>query len=184
MTNYSVKQLSKLAGVSVRTLHHYDRIGLLKPAFRSEKGYRFYGKKELLQLQQILFYKELDFPLKEIGEIINNPDFDLIEALEFHKEQLILRSKRLDELLTTIEKTIIELKTKNEVMKDHEMYKGFSEEEMKSMRTEVAQRWGKDKLLEAEDRIRKMGLEGWEDTKKKGEEISRLLADLMDFAPS
>lgn len=184
MTHYSVKQLSKLAGVSVRTLHHYDRIGLLKPAFRSEKGYRFYERKELLQLQQILFYKELDFPLKEIGEIINNPDFDLINALEFHKKELFLRSKRLSELLATIEKTIIELKTKNEVMKDIEIYKGFTEAEMKSMKTEVAQRWGKDKLVESENRIRKMGEQGWEDTKNKGEEISQLLAELMDFAPS
>jgi len=133
MTHYSVKQLSKLAGVSVRTLHHYDRIGLLKPAFRSEKGYRFYERAELLQLQQILFYKELDFPLKEIGEIINNPNFDLITALEFHKNQLKLRSTRLAELLATIEKTIIELKTKNEVMKDNEIYKGFTAEEVKSM---------------------------------------------------
>ena len=122
MTHYSVKQLSKLAGVSVRTLHHYDRIGLLKPAFRSDKGYRFYGRNELLQLQQILFFKELDFPLKEIREIINDPNFDLVSALEFHKKQLLLRSKRLDELLATIEKTIlINLKTKNEVMKDHEI---------------------------------------------------------------
>ena len=184
MTHYSVKQLSEMAGVSIRTLHHYDRVGLLNPAFRSEKGYRFYGKRELLQLQQILFYKELDFPLKEIGEIINNPSFDLIAALEFHKKQLKLRSKRIRELLTTIEKTIIELKTKNEVMKDHEIYKGFSEEQMKSMRSEVAQRWGKDKLLEAENRIRNMGQKGWDDTKKKGEEISQLLADLMDLPPS
>ena len=63
-------------------------------------------------------------------------------------------------------------------------YKGFSEEERNSMRAEVAQRWGKDKLLEAENRIRDMGKQGWENTKKKGEEISQLFADLMDFAPS
>jgi DNA-binding transcriptional MerR regulator len=184
MTHYSVKQLSKLAGVSVRTLHHYDRIGLLNPAFRSEKGYRFYKRAELLKLQQILFYKELDFSLKEIGDIINDPSFDLINALEFHKDQLLKRSKRLEKLLTTIEKTISELKNKNKVMKDNEIYKGFSEQEVKSMRNEVTHRWGKDKLLEAENRIRNMGEQGWEDTKQKGEEITQLLADLMDFSPS
>ena len=75
MKGYTVKQLAKVAGISVRTLHHYDVIGLLKPVARTEAGYRLYAEKELLRLQQILFYKELDFPLKEIIEILDNPDF-------------------------------------------------------------------------------------------------------------
>lgn len=66
MTGYSVKQLAQLAGVSIRTLHHYDQIGLLKPERRADSGYRYYGKPELLRLQQILFYRELKYPLKQI----------------------------------------------------------------------------------------------------------------------
>ena len=78
----------------------------------------------------------------------------------------------------------IQMLVGKKVMKDNDIYKGFTEEEVKSMRIEVSKRWGKDKLLEAENRIRKMGEQGWEDTKQKEEEISQLLADLMDFAPS
>ncbi|MDN5203708.1 MerR family transcriptional regulator [Fulvivirgaceae bacterium BMA10] len=184
MTSYSVKQLSKLAGVSVRTLHHYDRIGLLKPAFRSEKGYRYYGRTELLTLQQILFYKELDFPLKEIAAIMNDTSFDLLTALEFHKQELKKRSDRLEKLLATIDKTIVELKNKNEMMTDKEIYEGFSEEEVRAMKQEVAERWGEEQLTESEERIRKLGKDGWKDTKEKGEEINQLLADLMDLQPS
>jgi DNA-binding transcriptional MerR regulator len=75
MDNYSVKRLSDLAGVSVRTLHLYDEIGLLKPSIRTDAGYRIYGEKELLRLQQILFYKELDFSLQEIAAILDHPEF-------------------------------------------------------------------------------------------------------------
>ena len=134
MTEYSVQQLSAFAGVSVRTLHYYDQIGLLKPARRSEKGYRYYGKEEMLKLQQILFYRELDFPLKEIGKIINDPRFNLLEGLEFHKAELQKRAARYQALLATLEKTIVELKTKKKMMLEEEMYKGFTREEVKTMR--------------------------------------------------
>jgi len=93
--NYSVKQLAKLAGVSVRTLHLYDQLGLLKPSIRTENRYRRYGETELLRLQQILFYKVLDFPLKEIGPILDDPDFDLLKALEDHKQSLITKREHL-----------------------------------------------------------------------------------------
>lgn len=181
MTKYSVKQVSKLAGVSIRSLHHYDKIGLLKPKARTEKGYRYYGREELLKLQQILFYKELDFPLKEIAEILNNEEFDLVEALEFHRVQLQQRSKRLKKLLTTIDKTIVQLKNQEIMMTDKELYEGFTEEEVKKMRAEVSDKWGEKELLATEERIRTLGKEGWKDTKKKGEDIVQLLSELMDL---
>lgn len=184
MHKYSVQQLSNLAGVSVRTLHHYDRIGLLKPAERSEKNYRFYGKAELLRLQQILFYKELDFPLKEIVEILNDPDFDFLKALEFHQVELLRRADRMQQLLETVDKTIHSLKNKNNMMSDKELYEGFSQEEINSMRNEVKKRWGAKELLDVEKRIQKLGKDGWDDHKAKGEEINHLLAELMDFHPS
>ena len=184
MHKYSVQQLSKLAGVSVRTLHHYDRIGLLKPAERSEKNYRYYGEEELLRLQQILFYKELDFPLKEIAEILNDPDFDLVKALEFHQVELLRRADRMQQLLVTVDKTIHSLKNKKNMMSDKELYEGFSQEEIDSMRNEVKKRWGAKELLNVEERIRKLGKGGWKDHKAKGEEINQLLAELMDFHPS
>lgn len=78
---YTVIELARLAGVSKRTLHYYDEIGLLKPSFLKENGYRFYAEKELLKLQQILFFRELEFPLEEIARIINAGGFDTLEAL-------------------------------------------------------------------------------------------------------
>ena len=109
---YSVKQLAKLAGITPRTLHLYDQLKLLKPALRTPAGYRYYNQHELLRLQQILFYKELDFPLKEIGRILDEPGFELLNALESHKKALTLKKARISTLLKTIDKTIITLKNK------------------------------------------------------------------------
>jgi DNA-binding transcriptional MerR regulator len=110
MAAYSVKKLAILAGVSVRTLHLYDQIGLLKPSLRTEARYRMYGEKELLRLQQILFFRELDMPLKEIGEILDNVEFNLVKALEGHKMALISKQQRIETMLETIDKTIGYLK--------------------------------------------------------------------------
>src|SRR5690349_4024289 len=112
MDKFSVHQLAKMANVSARTLHHYDEIGLLKPAFRADSGYRYYTKEELLRLQQILFYKELDFPLGEIQQILDDPEFDRLQALDHHKEQLRKKMQRMDTLIRTIDKTILDLKNK------------------------------------------------------------------------
>jgi DNA-binding transcriptional MerR regulator len=76
MKAYTVSQLAGMAGVSVRTLHHYDQIGLLVPSARTAAGYRLYQEQDLLRLQQILFYKELDLPLAEIARILDDPGFD------------------------------------------------------------------------------------------------------------
>ena len=182
---YSVKQLSKLAGVSIRTLHYYDEIGLLKPAFRSEKGYRYYQRRELFLLQQIRFYRELDFPLQEIKEIMDDPDFDLISALEFHRRQLREKSAHLRKLMETIDKTIEELtETEGKTMKDTDIYAGFKPEDIAGVREEVIERWGEEELLETEGRIRKMGKEGWKDARRRGEEIDRRIAALMDLDPA
>ena len=81
---YTVQQLARLAGVSVRTLHHYDHVGLLKPSARTAAGYRQYGEADLLRLQQILFFRELDFPLTDIQAILDQPGFDQVKALHDH----------------------------------------------------------------------------------------------------
>lgn len=184
MHKYSVQQLSKLAGVSIRTLHYYDRIGLLKPAERTEKGYRIYSKIELLKLQQILFYKTLDFPLKEIATILDDPDFDLIKALEFHQVEISKRADRLTQLLITVNKTLHSLKNKKNMISDKELYEGFSQEQIDVMRTEVKKKWGADELLAVENRIHELGKDGWNDHKAKGEKINQRLADLMDLNPA
>ena len=179
MSEYTVKQLSKLAGVSIRTLHHYDEIGLLKPGRRAESGYRYYGRSELLRLQQILFYRELGFPLKEIKHILDDPGFDLIQSLEYHKNELKKKTDRFQQLLSTIDKTISKLKNQSIMISDKELYEGFSPEEVKEYREEVKERWGEQKLLETEERLKALNKEDWTDLKSKQEEVNQLLASLV-----
>jgi len=101
-----IKRVSDLTGISVRTLHYYDEIGLLKPSKFTDSGYRLYDDEALQTLQQILFFKELDLPLKEIKEIMDNPNFDKSQALESHKRLLILKRNRLNNLIELINKTL------------------------------------------------------------------------------
>lgn len=183
MTKYSVKELAELSKVSVRTLHYYDEIGLLKPASRSDKGYRYYERKQLLILQQILFYRTLGLSLRNIDLIVNDPSFDLVQALESHRKKLWQKSHDIKALLNTIELTLEELKNDRK-MKDSEIYSGFTEKEADAIKQEVTERWGADKLRETEERIRALGKDGWQDTQEKGEEINRLLADLMELDPA
>ncbi|MDR7128135.1 DNA-binding transcriptional MerR regulator [Algoriphagus sp. 4150] len=138
--NYTVKQLSGLAGVTVRTLHLYDKIGLLKPSVRTEKRYRLYGEEELLRLQQILFYRELDIPLRDITDMLNDPGFDLIKALEGHKAAMKARKKRVAEILATIDKTILKLKGKTE-MTHEELYAGLPKEKAAEWQKFAKEKW-------------------------------------------
>ena len=95
----TVHEVSKLSGVSIRTLQYYDKIGLLRPAGRTESGYRLYDDTALETLQQILLFRELEFPLKEIKEIISRPDFDKSKALEQQITLLTLKKERLEDLI-------------------------------------------------------------------------------------
>ena len=97
---YSIKEVTKITGISARTLHHYDSIGLLCPHRSEQNGYRLYSQKDLERLQLILFFKELQFPLKAIGAIIDAPDFDRNRALEQQAELLTLKKRHLENLIT------------------------------------------------------------------------------------
>jgi len=135
---YTVKQLAKLAGVSARTLHYYDEIGLLKPSSLGGNGYRQYEKEALLRLQQILFYRELELSLAEIKTLVERPDFDVLTALSSHKEALTGRVERLKRLIKTVEHTINQLKG-NENMNAKGLFEGFSEEEQEKYAQEAEQ---------------------------------------------
>ncbi len=127
---YTVNKLAKLSGVSVRTLHFYDEIELLKPAYYGDNNYRYYEEEQLLMLQQILFFREMDIPLNEIQKIISSSDFDKIDALKSHKLILQKNLDRTKSLIETIDKTILRLGGK-EQMKDEELYYGFDSEKQK-----------------------------------------------------
>lgn len=99
-----IKEFGKLVNVSVRTLHYYDEIGLLKPsAVDGQNGYRFYDEKSLERMQEILFYRELDFPLKDIQIILNSPQYDKEIALSRQKHLLVLKKERIERLISALD---------------------------------------------------------------------------------
>src|SRR5690606_28279705 len=127
MATYTVKQLARLSGVSVRTLHYHDEIGLLKPAFVGENRYRYYGRAELLRLQDILFHRELGVPLSAMADLLAQTGADRVAALEAHRAALLARLERSRRLVRTIDRTIAEIRGE-EPMKDSDLYRGFSPE--------------------------------------------------------
>ncbi len=133
---YTVKQLSSLAGVTPRTLHHYDAIGLLKPARVGGNGYRYYAEESLLLLQQILFYRELELPLDAIKDILSRPGFNAQGALEGHRLELRKRIARLERLLGTVDETLSHLKGKKE-MSPKQLFANFSGEEQSKYAAEA-----------------------------------------------
>jgi MerR family transcriptional regulator, thiopeptide resistance regulator len=143
MKMYTVKQVAKLSGVSVRALHHYDEIGLLRPAHIGANRYRYYGEDELLRLQQILIHRELDIPLAQIAAIIDAPDFDRLTTLAVQRERLEREAKRYAELVRTIDRTIARLKG-DRAMEDADLYKGISPEKQAEYEAWLIDRYGGD----------------------------------------
>jgi len=137
---YTIKQLADLAGITTRTLRYYDQIGLLNPITTGENGYRYYDRDSLLHLQQILFYRELDVPLKDILQMVNRPDFNQLRALEKHRSALQSRAKRLGRLIDTVDQTIAALKGEW-IMAEKDYFEGFDEVQYEA---EVKERWGED----------------------------------------
>lgn len=123
--SYTVKKLAKLSGLSIRTLRFYDTIGLLKPAYYGHNNYRYYEDEQILMLQQILFYRELGFPLNDIQRIISSDEFNKIDALISHKQILAQSLDRTKQLIKTIDQTIARLRGKI-TMRDEELFAGFA----------------------------------------------------------
>ena len=136
---YTVKQLSRLAGVTPRTLHYYDEIGLLKPSRMGDNGYRYYGEETILRLQQILLYRKMEVPLGEIQALMGQADFDTQKALLEHREKLVQKIDQLNQIVQTVDETILYLKGLKP-MSDKQLFSGLSEEqqaeyEKEAMRT-------------------------------------------------
>jgi DNA-binding transcriptional MerR regulator len=136
---YTIKKIAELAGVSTRTLRYYHQMGLLPPAALGENGYRYYDRKSLLKLQQILFLREFDLPLKDIQEILDRPDYDPLQALMTHREGIQKRISRLNQLLSTLD-TTIKTFTGDETVEDKDLFAGFDHSRYEG---EVQKRWGK-----------------------------------------
>jgi DNA-binding transcriptional MerR regulator len=137
---FTVKQLSKIAGITPRTMHYYDEIGLLKPSQVGANGYRYYGEEALLRLQQILFYRQLDMSLDKIKQILQNPDFNVQVALERHRVELERRILQMQRLITTVDDTLSYLKGKKEMSK-RQFFEAFSDEQQAEYEKEAMQRY-------------------------------------------
>ncbi|WP_018664720.1 MerR family transcriptional regulator [Heyndrickxia acidiproducens] len=168
-----IKEAAELSGVSVRTLRHYDEIGLLIPAEVSKAGYRDYSDENLETLQQILFFKELGFPLRKIKEIIEDPAFDRQEALQLQHKLLVEKRNRLDKMISMIEKTIRFGKGEI-IMSNEEKFEGFKFD-ANPYEQEARERWGEKAVDEANEHLQK--LSGDEKT-ALAEEMNRIYREL------
>ena len=172
-----IKELSELVGISVRTLHHYDSIGLLCPE-KTEAGYRIYSDKDIDCLQQILFFKELDFSLKEIKNIISDPSFNKEEALLAHKKMLLDKQAHISKLVETIDKTI--RYQKGEIaMTDKEKFEGFDFSQGDLYEKEAREKWGDKAVDDSKAKIKGNEAELGE----KMNAIYRNLASLRHLSP-
>ena len=175
-----ISEVAKLTGITVRTLHYYDEVGLLKPSEITEAGYRLYSREDLEILQQILFFRELDFPLSQIKEIMNNPNYDKEEALIKQKELLIQQRQRIEGLIKLIEKRIEG--DNNMSFKEFDMNE--IEENKKKYAKEVKERWGTSKAYEeSEKKTSSYNKEKWGDINQETSEIFKGFAELRNSDP-
>lgn len=167
----TVSETAKLSGVSVRTLHYYDQIGLLKPdAVDEQNGYRYYGETALKQLQQILFYRELDFSLKEIAALLSSPRYNPAEALNRQRRLLTLKKQRLERLIALLDDTL---------KGEHNMsFAAFENMDYEVLRSQYAQeakeRWGgTEAYAESQRRAAGRTKEQWASLRTEAQEIFR-----------
>jgi MerR family transcriptional regulator, thiopeptide resistance regulator len=139
--SWSVGEVARLAGVTVRTLHHYDRIGLLRPDVRSDAGYRGYGEADLARLQRILAYRELGFTLEDIGRLLDDPDADPVAQLRRQHGLVLERMERLAQIAAVLERTM-EAHKMGIKLTAEEMLEVFGEHDPTQYADEVQERWG------------------------------------------
>lgn len=178
----TISEMAKLARISVRTLHYYDEIGLLKPSeINSETGYRLYDEESIVKLQQILFYKELDFSLKEIKVMMEADDYDINWALESQKNLLKLKRQRLDRLINLLTKQLegeITMDFKEFDMKDIEVAKEKYAEEVKT-------RWGQsDAYKESQEKTAKYSKEDWAKISQEMDDLLKAFSEKVDCEAS
>lgn len=178
---FKVKEVSELSGVSIRTLHYYDEIGLLKPGTVSESGYRLYTEGDLDKLQHILFYRELGFPLMKIKEMMQSADFDRRAALEQQRNMLYAKREQLDKLIETIELTIRQMK--GEIEMTHEQkFRGF-DFSRNPYEDEARKRWGDQAVDEANQKIQRLSENERQALGDQMNDIYQKLAALRHGAP-
>jgi DNA-binding transcriptional MerR regulator len=179
MTSHSVGQLAKLAKVTVRTLHHYDEIGLLSPGGRTPAGYRRYSEDDLDRLQQILFYRELGFPLEEIATILDDRSVSPTEHLRRQHHLIGERIRHLQELAAAVERAM-EAQTMGIQLTPEEKFEIFGDEYQESWETEAEQRWGNtDAWKQSQGRTAKYTKEDWQRIQSEAEALNSRLVEVF-----
>jgi len=176
---FTVKQLSRMAGITPRTLHYYDEIGLLKPSRVGDNGYRYYGEESLLRLQQILLYRELDMPLENIKKLMGRRGFDVLDALESHKDELHKRIAHMERLIATVDDTILHLKGRKE-MSPKQLFEVLSEEQQAELEKEAMQIYDPETVKASNQRWRSYSTA---EKQRIGEEGNAVYADLVEAMP-
>jgi len=181
---YTINKLAKIAGVTTRTLRHYDKIELLKPGRINSSGYRIYGQREIDLLQQILFYRELGVSLEDIRAIISAPNFDSTAALESHLTALLDKKKQLNKLITNVKKSI--LAAKGEViMTDNQKFEGFKQKLIDDNEAqygaEIRERYGDEAINFSNAKVKGMSEEQWRQTESLREEINSTLKAALEI---
>ena len=161
---YMINEISKLTGVSIRMLHHYDKIGLLVPSKRNNSNYRVYSEEDVARLYQILLFKELEFSLKDIKNILDDEEFDKEEALRVQKKLMLEKKNRLEKIIESIDDTINNIGGKTMSKKD---FKAFSYDEIKAhqekYKEETKQKYSKsDAYKESKEKTSKYSKNDWE----------------------
>jgi DNA-binding transcriptional MerR regulator len=174
---YRVKDVSGLSGVSIRTLHHYDQIGLLSPSGRSEVGYRLYSDDDLLRLQQILVQRELGLPLEEIRRQLDDPAFDRVASLRRQRVQLLQRAEHTHAMIRALDAVLAQTGEQDMSIDMKQIFEGFDPAQYER---EAEARWGDtDAYKESRRRARSYTKEDWERMKAENRMILQHAADAL-----
>ncbi|SPU05153.1 ArsR family transcriptional regulator [Bacillus tequilensis] len=183
---YQVKQVSEVAGVSIRTLHHYDDIQLLTPSALTDAGYRLYSDTDLERLQQILFFKEIGFRLDDIKEMLDHPNFDRKAALQSQKDMLMKKKQRMEEMIQTIDRTLQSIEG-GKLMNKRDLFAGLSmkdiEEHQQTYADEVRRLYGREAAEETEKRTSAYSADDWRAIMTEFDSIYRRIAARMEHGP-
>ena len=175
---YSIQELSRLSGVTTRTLRWYDQIGLLKPSRVAESGYRYYGRAEVDRLQDILYYRALGVDLARIRECLDDPSFDRLAALRSHLAALEAERERLEQLIRSVKDTI-GAEERNEIMSDEQKFEAFKkravEHNEETYGAEIRAQYGDEEVDEANAAVMNLTQEQYREWTNLGREIQERL---------
>lgn len=179
ISGYTVGEVAGLARVTVRTLHHYDAIGLVRPSGRSAGGYRLYGDADLARLQHVLAYRQLGFPLARIGEILSDPDWDEVAGLREQRALLSERAAHLGHLIASVDRAL-EAHRMDMALTPQERFEVFGDFDPDQYADEAEERWGEtDAYKESHRRTRNYSADDWKEIKAEGDAAFRQLAGLL-----